>query len=64
MDACLTQIALVERPTAEPVAVGPHWIRWAIAATIVAGLAWRMVRGGPHSRKSPHFQWGSWSGWR
>jgi len=24
----------------------------------------QMVRGGSHSRKSPHFPWGSWSGWR
>ena len=45
MEACLTQI----KPTpvaakAEPAPMGPHWIRWAVAATIAVGLAWRALR--------------------
>jgi hypothetical protein len=45
MDACLTQTAPVpERTMAKPAAIGPHWVRWAVAVTIVAGLAWRVAR--------------------
>jgi Dolichyl-phosphate-mannose-protein mannosyltransferase len=45
MEACLTQVE--PTPAAampRSVALGPYWIRWAVAATIAVGLLWRALR--------------------
>src|SRR5947207_8817635 len=44
MEACLTQPAPAERTSHERRAIGPHWIRWAIIATISIGVLWRFTR--------------------